>query len=63
MHTHRGTCLMTLEERELRERFWLKGLLTFASYYQVWCSEAKALIRQLLPDRIEDFVLEQFLSI
>jgi len=35
----------------------LLGKLTpFASGYQSWYSEAKALIRQLLPDRLSDFV-------
>lgn len=33
-----------------------KGLPSFLSGYQAWYSEAKALIRQLLPDRLEDFV-------
>jgi hypothetical protein len=33
----------------------LKGLPSFKDAYQGWYSEAKALIRQLLPDRIEDF--------
>ena len=34
----------------------LKSLPTFAGAYQRWYSEAKALIRQLLPDRLADFV-------
>ena len=33
----------------------LKGLPSFKDTYQSWYSEAKALTRQLLPDRIEDF--------
>ena len=33
----------------------LKSLPSFKGEYQSWYSEAKALIRQLLPDRIEDF--------
>lgn len=33
-----------------------KALPSFASTYQSWYSEAKALIRQLLPDRLSDFV-------
>jgi hypothetical protein len=33
----------------------LKGLPSFRDAYQGWYSEAKAMIRQLLPDRIEDF--------
>jgi len=34
----------------------LKGLPNFIGCYQAWYSEAKALVRQLLPDRLEDFV-------
>lgn len=34
----------------------LKTLPNFGSEYQTWYSEAKALIRQLLPDRLADFV-------
>jgi tetratricopeptide (TPR) repeat protein len=34
---------------------YLKGLPNFKEAYQAWYSEAKALIRQLLPDRVEDF--------
>jgi hypothetical protein len=34
----------------------LKGLPEFGTEYQTWYSEAKALIRQLLPDRLADFV-------
>ena len=33
-----------------------KALPRFATLYQVWYSEAKALIRQVLPDRLADFV-------
>ncbi|WP_217644085.1 hypothetical protein [Granulicella pectinivorans] len=33
----------------------IKSLPDFDSSYQAWYSEAKAMIRQLLPDRIEDF--------
>lgn len=33
----------------------LKSLPDFNESYQAWYSEAKALIRQLLPDRLEDF--------
>lgn len=38
-----------------RTAAYLKGLPKFGGDYQGWYSEAKALIRQLLPDRIEDF--------
>ena len=34
----------------------LAALPPFATTYQRWYSEAKALIRQLLPDRLADFV-------
>lgn len=33
----------------------LKELPTFHSDYQVWYSEAKAVIKQVLPDRLSDF--------
>jgi hypothetical protein len=35
---------------------YLKSLPSFVREYQSWYSEAKALIRQLLPDRLADFV-------
>jgi hypothetical protein len=34
----------------------LKKLPDFGSGYQAWYSEAKAIVRQLLPDRLGDFV-------
>jgi len=34
----------------------LKNLPSFAEAYQPWYSEAKVLVRQLLPDRLLDFV-------
>lgn len=34
----------------------LKDLPNFKEKYQAWYSESKALIRQLLPDRLDDFV-------
>ena len=37
------------------ERF-IEALPSFGTTYQRWYSEAKALIRQLLPDRLADFV-------
>jgi len=33
----------------------VKGLPTFGSEYQSWYSESTAVIRQLLPDRLDDF--------
>jgi hypothetical protein len=38
-----------------RTAAYIKGLPSFGDDYQGWYSEAKALIRQLLPDRVEDF--------
>lgn len=35
---------------------YLKELPKFGEEYQVWYSEAKSLIKQLLPDRLNDFV-------
>ncbi len=35
---------------------YLKSLPDFKSSYQTWYSESKILIKQLLPDRIEDFI-------
>ena len=34
----------------------LEKLPPFAEGYQIWYSEAKTLIRQLLPDRLDDFI-------
>jgi hypothetical protein len=39
-----------------KTKAFIKALPTFAGAYQHWYSEAKALIRQLLPDRLADFV-------
>jgi hypothetical protein len=33
----------------------IKKLPSFKAKYQTWYSEALALLRQLLPDRVEDF--------
>jgi hypothetical protein len=41
-------------ERVARE--FIKNLPSFKGTYQEWYSEAKALIRQVLPDRLADFV-------
>lgn len=35
---------------------YLKSLPDFKSDYQAWYSEAKAVVRQVLPDRLSDFV-------
>jgi hypothetical protein len=50
-------------EKEVTTKFgaeeamrYLRELPDFASEYQTWYSEAKALIKQVLPDRLEDFV-------
>lgn len=39
-----------------RTKDYLKALPHFQTDYQSWYSEAKSLIRQLLPDRLSDFV-------
>ncbi len=55
-------CFPTEIETTLRKSFGndakriLKALPSFAEAYQTWYSEAKILIRQLLPDRLSDFV-------
>lgn len=49
-------------ERAAKEKFGekanelIKSLPSFREAYQAWYSEAKALVRQLLPDRLSDFV-------
>lgn len=49
-------------EAQVRKEFgahaeeFLKALPSFHTAYQLWYSEAKALIRQLLPDRLANFV-------
>jgi hypothetical protein len=47
-----------LSEKELDKvaAKYIKGLPDFNASYQSWYSEAKTLIRQLLPDRLLDFV-------
>lgn len=48
-------------EKQLRQQIgdetkaYIENLPDFKDAYQGWYSEAKALIRQLLPDRVEDF--------
>jgi hypothetical protein len=34
---------------------WLEGLPSFKDKYQAWYSEAKSIVKQLLPDRLSDF--------
>jgi hypothetical protein len=34
----------------------IKDLPRFSSSYQPWYSEAKAVVRQIIPDRLSDFV-------
>ena len=45
---------------EAKER--LAKVPRFDEAYQIWYSEAKALIRQLLPDRLGDFVSHSLVS-
>ena len=48
-------------ERQIKEEFGetereaIKNLPSYKTEYQVWYSEAKTLVRQLLPDRLADF--------
>ncbi len=55
-------CMPEEFERVVKKQFkneakeFLDGLPSFAEAYQSWYSEAKVLIRQLLPDRLQDFV-------
>jgi len=42
------------QKPELKKTF--DSLPAFRDEYQAWYSEAKALVRQLLPDRLDDFV-------
>ena len=44
------------DRRQGQEERFLKGIPQFNRAYQPWYSEAKALIKQLLPDRLDDFV-------
>lgn len=50
----RATLAKQLDEGKIDS--FLAGLPNFSKEYQAWYSEAKALIRQLLPDRLADFV-------
>ena len=50
----RFTALAHEQLGEGAQRF-LDELPSFSQDYQLWYSEAKALVRQLLPDRLEDF--------
>ena len=55
-------CFPDQFESKVKKQFGTKaekiiaGLPSFAMTYQLWYSEAKALIRQLLPDRLADFI-------
>jgi len=55
-------CLSAAFDKEVKKQLGekakevLKALPSFAEAYQSWYSEAKVLIKQLLPDRLADFV-------
>jgi hypothetical protein len=57
-------CSPELSKNLLKEHFgtekeaqdYLKSLPSFRETYQIWYSEAKTLIKQILPDRLSDFV-------
>ena len=50
-------CLPEQFEEQLGDKLeeYVKNLPNFSTDYQAWYSEAKALIKQLLPDRLDDF--------
>jgi hypothetical protein len=56
-YEHRKSTFEENVKEQLGEKSatFLKKLPSFNDAYQPWYSEAKALVRQLLPDRIEDF--------
>jgi hypothetical protein len=45
-----------LSDKKKAEEY-LKKLPSFVEGYQPWYSEAKALVRQIIPDRLDDFVV------
>jgi hypothetical protein len=55
-------CFPKHVEEAYKERYkektkdYLKGLPLFMSSYQSWYSESKSLIKQLLPERLENFI-------
>jgi hypothetical protein len=56
-------CFPNEFEKALKKKYsdgevaeYLKILPSFTGTYQIWYSEAKAVVRQLLPDRLSDFV-------
>ena len=49
-------CRQALNKAKLKPEDVLSRLPSFAEAYQPWNSEAKPLVRQLLPDRLADFV-------
>lgn len=60
--TMQAECAPEAFEKELKKlgdkdafKEFLKGLPSFKESYQLWYSEAKILVRQLLPDRLLDF--------
>ena len=46
---------MLNENLEIRQMIYVKTFLSFILEYQSWYSEAKILVKQLLPDRLLDF--------
>lgn len=47
--------MVRLGKSEAEVKKMVAGFPSFRSEYQLWYSEAKALIRQLMPDRLDDF--------
>lgn len=53
-----GDEFMEQVEKQLgggKAKKYLKGLPDFKEKYQAWYSEAQALVKQVLPDRLSDF--------
>ena len=61
-HAMQYECNQEAFENAVREKLkdraseFLDNLPNFSEEYETWYSEAKALVRQLLPDRLDDFV-------
>ena len=53
----RAQLLRILKEDEAKFEEFLKKLPNFGDSYQKWYSEAQAIIKQVLPDRLSDLAL------
>jgi hypothetical protein len=53
----RDQLVVTLKQGKVKDiEGFLKGLPSFKETYQSWYSKAKAVVKQVLPDRLSDFV-------